>query len=278
MSTLIAPVHQDPTYLRSRDAWRHLIHTLSRILPPPVQDTPEDRACRDNAAIAEVAALCPANPAEATLAAQHVAANAQAMDCLRLSHGPGMEPTLALKCSAQAASMMRQSHAALRLLLRAQAVRQKRDADTAMADAATWTEYRAGELMAEALAHCPPAPTQSHGAQSHQAQSHQAQPYPAADPPEADQDNPPRAAQEPPARQAASPAPDSAAPPPPEHPGPTTLPVPFRRPDQQAKRSPGADFMPIRPLPEGTTGTPEVHRPQADQRARLAAPGQHARA
>ena len=272
MNTLLAPAHQDPTYLRSRDAWHHLIYTLSGTLPPPVQDTPEDRARRDNAAIAEVAALCPVNPAEASLAAQHVAAHAQAMDCLRLSHAPDMNPDVALKCGAQAASMMRQSHSALRLLLRAQAARQKRDADTATADAATWTEYRAGELMAEALTHHPPAP----------AQAHHAQPHAAANPPEADPDDPPRVAQAAPLaapdRQAASPTPDQAAPSPPERSSPTTLPVPFRRPDQQAKRSPGADFMPFRLLPEAMAGAPEVHLPQPEQLARVAAPGQRANA
>ncbi len=55
------------------------------LLPPPITDTPEDLARRDNAAIAQVASLLPANADEATLAAQYVAAHAQAVDCLRLA-------------------------------------------------------------------------------------------------------------------------------------------------------------------------------------------------
>ena len=51
--------------------------------------TPEDLARRDNAAIAQVSCLLPANAAEAVLGAEFVAAHAQAMDCLRLARNPG---------------------------------------------------------------------------------------------------------------------------------------------------------------------------------------------
>jgi hypothetical protein len=49
---------------------RQIFHTLTATLPPPVTDTPEDRAARDEAAIAAVAALHPADAFEALLAAQ----------------------------------------------------------------------------------------------------------------------------------------------------------------------------------------------------------------
>src|SRR4051794_15935860 len=102
-------------YRLPRDAYWLLIHTLRTSLPPPpVTDTQEDVARRDNAAIAQVASLLPANAGEAVLGAQFVAAHAQAMDSLRLARDPGMDAGLVLKCSAQAASMMRQAQSALR--------------------------------------------------------------------------------------------------------------------------------------------------------------------
>jgi hypothetical protein len=58
------------------------LHTLRGLLPPPITDTPLDHARRDDAAIAQVAAMLPANADEAHLAAQCVAARAQAADCL----------------------------------------------------------------------------------------------------------------------------------------------------------------------------------------------------
>src|SRR6185437_1499205 len=146
-------ISPDPAYLRNRDAYHHLVHTLSLSLPPPPDGTPEALALRNTAAIAQVAALCPANAAEATLAAQFVAAHAQAMDCLRLTHTLETPGHLTLKCNAQAALMMRQSQGAMRMLLRTQAARQARDANPAAAGAAAWTEHAAAELMIEKLTH-----------------------------------------------------------------------------------------------------------------------------
>src|SRR4051794_31825154 len=149
-----APPSDTPNSLwhRSRAAFHDLVRVLGETLPPPLADTADSRRRRDHAAIAAVAALLPVNAAEANLAAQHVAANAQGMACLRLANDPGAEPAFALKCVAQAAGMMRQSQGALRLLLRIQAARQKQDADFSTGDAALWTEHRAGETMLEALA------------------------------------------------------------------------------------------------------------------------------
>ena len=141
----------DPAYLRTREAYHHLVYTLSTSLPPPRDASPEALHRRNESAIAQVAALCPANAAEAALAAQYVAANAQAMECLRLTNHPGTDLAMALKCSAQAASMMRQSQAALRTLLRTQAAREKRDADPINAGTAAWTEHMAAASMTDAL-------------------------------------------------------------------------------------------------------------------------------
>jgi hypothetical protein len=151
------PERPDLAYLLPRDAYYHLIRTLRAALPAPVTDTPEDRACRDNAAIAQVASLLPANAAESSLAAQYVAANAQAMESLRLAQDPDMALRFVVKCRAQAIGSMRLSHAAMRLLLRIQAARQKTEADCVATDRAAWTEHCAAGLMAQALPGAPPA-------------------------------------------------------------------------------------------------------------------------
>jgi hypothetical protein len=144
--------HPDRTLHLPRDAYYTAIHTLRGSLPAPVIDTPDDLARRDNAAIAKVAALLPANAAEAELAAQYVAACAQAMECLREARDPAMTLGFIVQCRGQAASMMRQSHGALRMLLRLQAVRQQREADATAAERAAWTEHCAVALMTQSLA------------------------------------------------------------------------------------------------------------------------------
>ncbi len=62
--------------------------------------------------------------------------------------------------------MMRQANSALRLLLRLQAARAKREADAAATDRAAWTEHCALGLMAEALAHRPDPERAGNGATS----------------------------------------------------------------------------------------------------------------
>ncbi len=135
-----------------------LIHTLCGSLPPPVTNSPEDRTRRDNAAIAQVACLLPANADEADLAVQYVAASAQALDCLRLARENPSDVPRVLKCTAQSASMMRQARGARSLLMRVQAVRQKREADNASLDKAAWLEHCTIGLMADALGRTVPAP------------------------------------------------------------------------------------------------------------------------
>lgn len=144
-----------------RDAYYQMILTLRDLLPS-ITASPADVARRDHAAIAQVASLCPANAAQATLAAQYVAANAQAMECLRQTRDPTTPPEVALRCTAQAASMMRQSQGAFRLLLRAQGVKPGHRADDT--EEGAWAEHRAEQWMLEALAGEPvsvPAGTES---------------------------------------------------------------------------------------------------------------------
>jgi len=131
-----------------RDAYYQMILTLRELLPP-ISASAADIARRDHAAIAQVASLCPANAAQAALAAQYVAANAQAMACLRQTRDPTTPPEVALRCTAQAASMMRQSQGAFRLLLRAQGVKPGHRAEEM--DGAAWAEHRAEQWMLEAL-------------------------------------------------------------------------------------------------------------------------------
>jgi hypothetical protein len=62
----------------STDLYYQLVYTLTDLLPPPLDDTPEALRARNHAAIAKVAALLPVNANEADLAAQCIAARAQA--------------------------------------------------------------------------------------------------------------------------------------------------------------------------------------------------------
>ncbi len=61
-----------------------VVYTLTDLLPPPLDDTPEALRARNHAAIAKVAALLPVNANEIDLAAQCIAARAQAEAMLRL--------------------------------------------------------------------------------------------------------------------------------------------------------------------------------------------------
>ena len=160
METHPAPNPTNPADALSTATYYQITHELRRALPPPITDSPEDAARRDLAAIARVAALLPATPEEADIAAQYVAASAQALDALRLARAFPASPELVLKCTAQSASMMRQARSWRALLARIQAAREQRDTatDTAARDTAAQTQRHALALMANALADAPPAP------------------------------------------------------------------------------------------------------------------------
>src|SRR3954464_10442822 len=134
------PQQPDLTLLLPRDAYYQLIHRL-RTTIAPVSDAPEDIARRDNAAIAQVACLLPANADEANLAATYVGAQAQALQCFKLARTYPGDPNFVLKCDARAAGMMREARATRSLLQRVQAERRKREADNAATDTAAWTEH-----------------------------------------------------------------------------------------------------------------------------------------
>lgn len=134
-----------------REAFLEIVLTLRGALPRPVSDDPLDLARRDRAAMAAVGSLLPANAAEGRLAAQFVAADAWALDCLRLAEERRRDSEVSRRCKAQAMSLMRESKSALRVLLRLQAVRQKIEADAAAANRAEWVELAALGMMAEGL-------------------------------------------------------------------------------------------------------------------------------
>jgi hypothetical protein len=153
------PQPSNPALRLAKDTYYQVVHTLRGLLPLPATDTPENLTRRDNAAIAHVASLLPVNADEANIAAQHVAANAYAMDCLRLAREYATaDHSFFLQCNARAVSMMRQARAARTLLMRVQAERRTREADHAAADRAAWTEHCALGMMTDALGTTPPAP------------------------------------------------------------------------------------------------------------------------
>jgi hypothetical protein len=129
---------------------QHQLEVLCASLPLPISGSPEDRVRRDNAAIAQIACLRPADVDEANLATVYVAANAQALECLRLAHERPSDESVALKLTAQAASMMRQARAARLLLTRIQAERRKGEEDQASPAEATSAAPAPADITAQA--------------------------------------------------------------------------------------------------------------------------------
>src|SRR5450432_4444628 len=105
-----------------------LVYTFTDLLPPPLDDTQEALHTRNLAAIAKVAALLPVNANEADLAAQCVAARAQAEEMLRLLREHAGDIGLVIRLNAQYGSMVRTSLSVHGRLMRVQALRQKREA------------------------------------------------------------------------------------------------------------------------------------------------------
>jgi hypothetical protein len=124
-----------------------LVHTLTALLPPPLDDTPDALHTRNRAAIAKVAALLPVNANEADLAAQCIAARAQAEDILRLLRQHADDIHLTIRLNAQYGSMVRTSLSAHARLLRVQALRQKREATDGAANQDAWTQHIAERSM-----------------------------------------------------------------------------------------------------------------------------------
>src|ERR1700759_2233724 len=121
-----APPPPRPAVDLATPLYYQLVYTLTDLLPPPLDETPEALRARNHAAIAKVAALLPANANEIDLAAQCVAARAQAEDILRLIRQNADDIGLVMRLNAQYASMVRTSLPVHARLMRTQAVRQKR--------------------------------------------------------------------------------------------------------------------------------------------------------
>ena len=116
-------------------------------MPPPLDDTPAALRIRDHAAIAKVAALLPVNANEADLAAQCIAARAQAEEMLRLIRQNANDIGLVMRLNAQYGSMVRTSLAAHARLMRVQAVRHKRETIDGAANQDAWAQHIAERSM-----------------------------------------------------------------------------------------------------------------------------------
>lgn len=114
----------------------HHMLALRQSLPPPPIDTPEAAEGRDMAAALHFSDLEPIGDLECHLAIQHVAACAQALDAMRQINAPDATPKVARQCRSQAATMMRASQTALRVLRAEQACRSRARLDTAQPDLA----------------------------------------------------------------------------------------------------------------------------------------------
>ena len=169
METQPEPQPLDIAYRLPRDTYWQIGRNLHTSLPPPVDDTPEALAHRDNAAIALVASMLPANASEASLAEQFTLASAHANHCLLLAMVHPASIAEGLHCRALSVSMMRQAQGARRLLMRVQAERRKLEADAAATERAAWTEHCVIGLLSEAmpggpqatLKDAPPPPSQA---------------------------------------------------------------------------------------------------------------------
>ena len=150
---------QNPPIDLPAQAYRHLMHTLIALLPPPIEDTPEATLARNHAAIARIAALAPVNAEEAELAAQCIAARAQAEDLLRLIRVHANDINLVIRINAQYAAMIRASLSVHNRLLRQQQQRRKREATPGAADQDEWTRHIAAQTMLDELPGVPKPPT-----------------------------------------------------------------------------------------------------------------------
>src|SRR5471030_2890633 len=140
-----SPPH--PAIDLATDLYYQLVYTLTGLLPPPLDDSPEALCTRNHAAIAKVAALLPVNANEADLAAQCIAARAQAEDVLRLLRQHAGDIGLVMRLNAQYGSMVRTSLSVHGRLMRVQELRQKREAIEGAASEDAWALHVAERSM-----------------------------------------------------------------------------------------------------------------------------------
>src|SRR5271166_6023198 len=133
---------------------------LRASLPPPLTDTPEARAARDEVAMAAVAALHPTDALEAKLAADIVLAEASYADSLRLAGACRNDLAATDRCRARAIAMLRQMRGLLRDYERRQAERDKALAamHPAAMERAGWWFREASVPLRELAQAAPPDP------------------------------------------------------------------------------------------------------------------------
>ena len=136
-----------PSINLSAHLYYQLVYTLTDLLPPPLDSSPEALRTRNHAAIAKVAAMLPVNANEADLAANCIAARAQAEDILRLLRENPHDIQLVIRLNAQYGSMVRTSLSVQARLMRVQAVRQKREAIEGATTQDAWTLNDAEQSM-----------------------------------------------------------------------------------------------------------------------------------
>jgi hypothetical protein len=144
METFFPP---HPAIDLSTPLYYQLVYTLTDLLPPPLDDTPEALHVRIHAAIAKVAALLPVNANEADLAAQCIVARGQAEEMLRLLRQHAGDIGLVMRLNAQYGSMVRTSLSVHGRLMRVQALRRKREAITDTANEDAWALHVAERSM-----------------------------------------------------------------------------------------------------------------------------------
>jgi len=144
METLSPP---RPSLDLSSQLYFQLVYTLTGLLPPPIDDSPEALRARNCAAVAKVAALLPVGANEIDLAAQCVAARAQAEEMLRLVRQHEGDIDRVMRLNAQYGSMVRTSLSVHGRLMRVQALRQKREAIEGAATEDAWTLHFAERWM-----------------------------------------------------------------------------------------------------------------------------------
>ena len=141
-----SPPPRQATDLTSK-LYYQVVYTLTDLLPPPIDGSPEALQARNQTAIAKVAALLPVNANELDLAAQCIAARAQAEDILRLLRQNTDDINLIIRLNAQYSSMVRTSLSVHARLMRVQAVRQKREAIEGAATQDAWTQHITEQSM-----------------------------------------------------------------------------------------------------------------------------------
>jgi len=127
--------------------YHQLVYTLTGLLPPPLDGSPEALRARNHAAVAKVAALLPVGASELDLATHCVAARAQAEEMLRLVRQNEDDVGLVLRLNAQYGSMVRTSLAVHGRLMRVQAVRQKRETIEGAVNQDGWAQFLIEQSM-----------------------------------------------------------------------------------------------------------------------------------